>query len=406
MKKFLAVILCLVFCFSLSCCKTLNKDDASCSSEQEIKDIEIPSIETVEDEAYKDIECIKVTNLKEVSFTTQSGKVMISVNIPADWTLKTTDSGYDILKGSKVIGNVNNIMGSNYTDQTVNVYQKEITSRGMTITNYVNRDGVENQYRYTRTLWYNYDESRKSKSVVLSFDYNEADSAAIHKMVSRANKVLAPQKNMGVLKSSDQKPKILILGNSFVGTSNIGEILESMCGTKADVEAVSIGMATTTTFVQNGYPQKIRSGNYSVVFMCGLYNTDAYKDFEKIVEACKDSDTKLAIFPAHNENRGEIDNAAIKYTYATLIDWKAEIDALIANGVAESFMCVNDSHNHSTPLAGYVGAHMIYRAVFGENPTVTSVPEVTSAQIRLLGNYSTTGEISFLDNKSVYVVGE
>ena len=329
---------------------------------------------------------------------------MISVNIPADWTLKTTDSGYDILKGSKVIGNVNNIMGSNYTDQTVNVYQKEITSRGMTITNYVNRDGVENQYRYTRTLWYNYDESRKSKSVVLSFDYNEADSAAIHKMVSRANKVLAPQKNMGVLKRSDQKPKILILGNSFVGTSNIGEILESMCGTKADVEAVSIGMATTTTFVQNGYPQKIRSGNYSVVFMCGLYNTDAYKDFEKIVEACKDSDTKLAIFPAHNENRGEIDNAAIKYTYATLIDWKAEIDALIANGVAESFMCVNDSHNHSTPLAGYVGAHMIYRAVFGEIPENSSVPGVTKSELKLLGNYTATGTISFLDKYDSYIL--
>ena len=405
MKKFLVLILCLVLVLSLSSCKIFNIDFSSTSSDKDFVDIEIPSIPSVEDQSYNDITCTKVANLKEITFTPQKGGVSISVNIPADWTLQKTDDGYDILKGSKIIGNVNNIMGSNYTDQTVNVYTKEISSKGMIITNCINRDGTDNQYTYTRTLWYNYDETRKSRSIVLTFNYEEADSSAVHKMISRAEKFTAPEKNMGVLKTDESKPKILILGNSFVGTSNIGEILESMCGTKAQVSAVSVGMATTSTFVTSGYIQEIRSGDYSIIFMCGLYNDDAFKDFEKIVEACEESDTKLAIFPAHNENRTEIDKAAIKYTYATLIDWKAEVDALIGNGVNWSLMYVNDAHNHSTPLAGYVGAHMIYRAVFGEIPTVTSVPGVTSAEIKQLGSYSTTGEVNFLDNKSAYIVG-
>lgn len=406
MKKFLVSFLCLVFVLSLSCCTIINKDTASSSSEDTFVDIEIPSIPTVEDESYKDISCTKVTNFKEINFTTQSGDVMVSINIPYDWALQKTDNGYDIIKNSETIGNINNIMGSNYTDQTVNVYQKESTSKGFKITNYINRDGADNEHTFTRILWYNYDGSKKSRSIVLTFNYEEADSSTVHKMVTRTKTIFAPKKNLGVLKTDDRKPKILILGNSFVGTSNIGEILESMCDTKANVEAVSIGMATTSTFVQNGYPQKIRSGNYSVVFMCGLYNTDAFKDFEKIVEACEESGAKLAIFPAHNENRGEIDTAAEVYTSATLIDWKAEVDALITNGVAESLMYIEDGYNHSTPLAGYVGAHMIYRAVFGEIPTNTSVPEVTSGEIKRLGNYSTTGEVNFLDNKSAYIVGQ
>ena len=402
MKKFLAVILCLALCLSLCCCKMFN---GGASSDNEFVDIEIPSIESVEDESYKDITCNKIKNLKEVSFTPQSGGVSISINIPAEWTLKKTDDGYDILKGSDTIGNINNIMGSNYTDQTVNVFTKEISSKGMIITNCINRDGTENQYKYTRTLWFNFDETRKSRSVVLTFNYEEADSSAIHKMITRADKFTAPNKNMGVMKIEDSKPKILILGNSFVSTSEVGQILEAMCGTKASVEAVSIGMATTSTFVTSAYPQRIRSDYYSAVFMCGLYNEDAFKDFEKIVEACKESDTKLAIFPAHNEHRTEIDKAAIAYPYATLIDWKAEIDALIGNGVDPSLMYVDDFCNHSTSLAGYVGAHMIYRAVFDEIPTVTSVPSVPSYEIDCLGSYPETGEVNFLDNKSAYIVG-
>ena len=50
------------------------------------------------------------------------------------------------------------------------------------------------------------------------------------------------------------------------------------------------------------------------------------------------------------------------------LSWKEEIDALISGGVRYDDMCMNDMHQHSTPLAGYVGAHLIYRNLFDKIP--------------------------------------
>lgn len=410
MKKFLAIFVCLIIVLSLACCTkngTENTDNPPSDSHQDdvSSEPEIPSVPTVQDQSYKNIVCTKVTELKEFRFTGADGKTVVLINMPFNWTLQKSDNGYNIIKNSQVIGNVTSLIGSNYTDQTVNVYHREVSPKGVKIIHNIDRNGTEAEPSFTRTLCYNYDESRIAKSIVLTFNYKEVDSVAVNKMMARAKKTHAPQSNMGILKLTDKKKKILILGNSFVASSNIGDILSTMCGSKASVEAQSVGMATVSTFVKDGHSlQKIRSGNYSILFMCGFYADNNSADFEKIVEACKDSNTKLAIFPAHNENRNEIDRSAAAYSHATLIDWKAEVDALIACGVDWTNLYVDDEANHSTPLAGYVGAHMIYRAVFDEIPKTTTVPEVTKSEIELLGNYSKTGKVDFLNFKGVYVV--
>ena len=65
---------------------------------------------------------------------------------------------------------------------------------------------------------------------------------------------------------------------------------------------------------------------------------------------------------------------------------------LIALGVNPLDMYVQDANNHSTPLAGYVGAHMVYRAIFGEIPTGTLVGEVKTSYARAkLGDYVRLG---------------
>ena len=51
-----------------------------------------------------------------------------------------------------------------------------------------------------------------------------------------------------------------------------------------------------------------------------------------------------------------------------MINWKEMLDAYIANGVDRWDLCVDDTYDHSRPLAGYVGAKMIFETLFGESP--------------------------------------
>ncbi|MBO5868882.1 MAG: hypothetical protein J6Q54_08245, partial [Oscillospiraceae bacterium] len=202
---------------------------------------------------------------------------------------------------------------------------------------------------------------------------------------------------------TDNRNSILILGNSFVSTSKVGSILQQMCGNRLRVEAQSRGYARITTYVQDqNVMERIRSGEFSAVILCGLYDLESVTNLEHMINACAESDTALALFPAHNESSSLIGTAGMLHPSVLFLDWKAEIDNLISSGIDESHFCIADSHKHSTPLAGYVGAHMIYRAIFGKIPAETSFDEVSKSEIALLGDYSSTGSLVFTKEENTY----
>ena len=108
------------------------------------------------------------------------------------------------------------------------------------------------------------------------------------------------------------------------------------------------------------------------------------------------SDTTLVVFPAHNEERSVIKRANQSCPELFMLDWKAEVDALIESGIDRWSFCINDEHKHSTELAGLVGAHMIYRAIYGEIPSVDGIYAVNDYNAReLLGTYLTDGKVSY-----------
>ena len=68
-----------------------------------------------------------------------------------------------------------------------------------------------------------------------------------------------------------------------------------------------------------------------------------------------------------------------------------EINSLIKAGRDKWDFCINDAHLHSTPLAGYVGAHMIYRAIYGEVPQGDMTSSISYKEIKnVLGDYVKT----------------
>ena len=119
-------------------------------------------------------------------------------------------------------------------------------------------------------------------------------------------------------------------------------------------------------------------------------------------KACKKSRTKLIIFPAHNEGSKLASIAQQRCEGTYLLDWREEIDELIAVGRSKWYFCINDSHLHSTALAGYVGAHMIYRAIYSEVPEGKMKDSINYKDIQsVLGDYVNTANT---DNSVFYLV--
>lgn len=184
---------------------------------------------------------------------------------------------------------------------------------------------------------------------------------------------------------------ILILGNSFVGSSQIGAFLNDILtqrNTSMTCQAISRGYATVQTYTSDtALMESIAAGEYCYVFQCGFYTYPDATALQKMVTACKESNTGLVIFPAHNEQTGVINIA----TGVPILNWKNEINAIIDRGVAYEEFCMNDAHQHSTPLAGYVGAALIYQAIFKDVPPVLSQAPLTTQEVeQILGFYANT----------------
>ncbi len=211
----------------------------------------------------------------------------------------------------------------------------------------------------------------------------------------------APLRTIPAIPPENESKTILILGNSFIGSSQIGEFLNNMlkqAGSEYSVVAIAQGYATVSTYsCDPEWMAEISRGNYCYVFQCGFYTPGEKEEFEAIKQVCSAANTGIIAFPAHNEDPNAVD----KISKEDCLNWKAEIDALIAAGVPYEHLCMDDMHQHSTPLAGYIGAHLIYRNLFDEiPPELGDGAPLTAAEVtEQLGNYVKTGVINMRKSK-------
>jgi len=163
---------------------------------------------------------------------------------------------------------------------------------------------------------------------------------------------------------------ILILGNSFIYSSQVFRILQDMArdnNVNLTVDAESRGYATVQTYASDPLIlQKLRNGVYDVVFLCGFYS-DMNSQLEILLNE-KSNSTKIVIFPAHNEAPDVPYKTKTLYPETGIADWKGFINKLIDMGIDYSRMCIDDMHKHSTNLAGYAGASMIYSYLYKKAP--------------------------------------
>ncbi len=347
---------------------SLDKDSSKQSSSEE---------QTPED-IYKKIVGRKLSANEMTTIRIKDNKtgLVLQMKLPKDWKLSKADNQtFDIKRNGKKIGTLTSKAVSEEKDVYEERYAYDET-KGIDIDwniVYKKENGKDNFYRKFYMKGY-YDE--KKYTVNMSVDYAELNKSAADNMVDSA-KTIVPDREFTTLSETNGSKKILILGNSFIGSSQIGATLNDMLDTANNgysVNAVSIGMAEIDTYISNDeICDEIMNGEYCYVFQCGFYSQNAIEDFSVIKDICDNSNTSIVIFPAHNESENIINLSFERYKDVPLLNWKGGVQALINKGVAEADMCVNDVHKHSTPLAGYVGAYMIYKTLFGEEP-----PAVTS----------------------------
>ena len=368
--------------------------DATSASENADSLVEKPS-EISEETPYWKLQGRTVKSRADSYFDLGSN-VDIALSFSKDWVLeKTADAAsYDIKFGEKTIGKL--FKGSLESNEwsVVDKYSRTLDPT-LSVKKFIEKKDNEGKSDYRYRFEYNCTVNGATVLLSLCLDYLELDSNAADRLYKSAKLNSSTTVKNGML-SNIKDGKCLILGNSFISTSEIGALLDDMMAVnnkQISFNAVSRGYAQVGTYVADTSMMKsIESGTYDAVFICGFYANAEANNLVTLEKACKKSNTELIIFPAHNEFEDPIKTARNKCPTLKFLDWKGELDMLIESGVDKWELCYNDQHLHSTEYAGLIGAHMIYRAIYGEIPVLDgmSVINMTKAKA-LFGDYLTTG---------------
>ena len=381
MKK-IFIFLILIFIIVLTGCNNVDN---------EITD------DPLEDELFREIECREVSRFHDFHFSFNNSKNVVTLSFPYDWSFeKNNDGSYSIYRSTEKIGAL--IEGkATDLDNWKTVHSGKIDNEELYGERFVDKTGIGETLKFRHRFYFSYDENGLTNAFTITFDFKElASTVAQRKLTSALYRPIYTDPRMGAL-AVEAPSSILILGNSFINSSNVGGILDEMIynnNKSCDVRAISRGYATVDTYVNDsGLMSEISSGKYDIVFICGFYSIDEIENLKTLKTYCDASNAKLVVFPAHNESIPAIEKAAA-LDGVGFINWKGEIDNFLINGKSNSDFCINDGHKHSTPLAGYVGAHMIYRAIYSEIPTGSISISIAQKNVAKLGSYVTTGKIT------------
>ncbi len=409
MKKFFAFILCIILLLSFGAGEEFPSpsSDASTavtesSTATSITESAITTNTTQNDgfnyDRYLEIVPVSASLYKMESFGFAGDDNVIRISMPDNWNIYRHENSFRIYNGAVKIGEIfSGIMEEDGSFAVVEYADAMIKGTFVTfsVLAYPKEKNEDEQFKLCLT--YTYFKDGEDRSVSLCINYKEANT--------RTTSVLTNNFSVedgffddciGSLKLSGDGPKkILVLGNSFVNTSKIGTFLQEMfAGTNYTVEAYSKGYASISRNSWESFLPDMLNGCYDIIFMCGFYAEADVTEFRTYINACEQSGTELVIFPAHNESHPSL--AISTYPNVDVLHWQKEINMLMSElGIDKWDFCIDDVHKHSTPLAGYVGAHMIYRAITGEIPKTTSHSAMHFEEIeKLLGAYVSQGGVS------------
>ena len=355
-----------------------------------------------EDLAYLDIPIQKPRGYMSREYGLKNSSFYLKLKFYLDWErIDDGEGGCSLWRDGTEIGRI--IVGEvpDATEWKM-VYRKDSVPAVLNVTEYLERCGTGETLRFRHRFCYRYTECGEEYLITLTLNYGEADTYVQNQLRDNALFIEHHTDPMyGALSHLQNKP-IIVLGNSFIASSCIDYIYNEIAaksGKLPMMDAQARGYASISTYANDSaLLARIAKGEWSAVFLCGFYGRDE-TSVGIIKNACNKSNTQLIIFPAHNESDAMLNTSISPHPELLKINWKREIDLLIGEGRSKWDFCINDAHSHSTELAGYVGAMMIWRAIYGEMPSVdindTYLPQDNYDAI--LGDYLTSPAIKLID---------
>ena len=393
--------------------ETTSEEPAETTSEEpvettsDVPEETEPQDDEAEDNAYLDIPIQKPRGYMSKVFGIGDSAISFKMKFYLDWEyIKNDDGGYSILSKGVEIGRVISGEADDITKWKT-IYQKDAVPGIFQVTEFLEKSGTGETLRFRHRYCYRYIESGQERVITLTIAYGEIDNYVQTQLREKAVYQEHHTDPMYGSLSYLQDQPIIVLGNSFISTSRIGHIYNDIAessGKSPAMTAISRGYASISTYAQDSaLLKRIANGEWAAVFLCGFYGQDT-TSVGIIKNACDKSNTQLIIFPAHNESDQMRINATSKYPELICINWKREIDQLINEGRSKWDFCIDDEHSHSTPLAGYVGAMMIWRAIWGEMPDVTLTYGMIDQEWAdsLLGSYLESPTFKLMDTKGTF----
>lgn len=376
MKTVLSLILVLLMLLSAVGCQTAPvetepPDTAVTEMVETEPETEPEPPETEPPLDYRTIPCREVEAWRLVGITLVGMNKTVTVNLPVSWSLEKFDnSTYILLCDGNDIGDIRLGEPSRAlaVESSSTYFSKD---KSVELCAQIRRVREGNGEGFRRLLGFFYTEGSTEHCFYIQVDYEQLDEAAVKHMgasIGRGERSDVP--SVSLAGGNDSK-KILIAGNSFVRTSAVGTFFTQFVENgdqPYEVEWISTSSVTVVHYLQEEWLSRFRAGEFHAVVMCGLYYEANARDLIWLVNACLASDTTLIMFPAYNEKNQFVSLAQELYPGLNVLHWKNEIQSFIDNGVSKWDLCVDDSYLHSKPLAGYIGAHMLYVTLFGEIP--------------------------------------
>ena len=198
-------------------------------------------------DSYLDVVCYPVKDYGTFLVGSQDDTDVLSLQLPSSWVLTQKDSSYVISSERGEIGMIFPGVAedaASWEPARTEKYKPTTTvSVNKIIEKRIGGSGFRHRFVFT------YRSNNGERTVTLTSNYAEADSNTQRTIWLGADtKQLRTDPKIGIISAPSAKKSVLILGNSFIRTSNIGNILQEMCNKN--------GKTCTVTAYSRGYVRR------------------------------------------------------------------------------------------------------------------------------------------------------